>query len=58
MSHSATKKAKKNESQSLELKEALCDIVKKLNILSETDKKLEDLVNYCSGETHKVRTNR
>lgn len=49
MKKPSAQKSKKNCLKSKELKDALCDIVNKLNCLSETDKKLEELANYCYG---------
>lgn len=50
MKSASAQKSKKKCPKAQELKEALCDIVKKLNGFSETDRKLEELANYCSGE--------
>jgi len=43
-------KAKKNN----ELKETLCDIMSKLSNFAETDKKLEELVEYCCRDKKDV----
>lgn len=51
MKSSIAQKSKKSCCpKSKELKEALCDIVNTLNGFVKTDKKLEELANYCSGE--------
>jgi len=47
---SAAQKSKKTK-ENTELKDTLCDIIKTLDGLSEsTDKKLEELANYCNGD--------
>ena len=46
---SAVQKKKKSKENS-ELKNTLCDIIKTLDSFKETDKKLEELANYCSGD--------
>ena len=46
---SRTEKKKKSK-ENTELKSTLCDIIKKIDCFSQTDKKLEELVNYCSGD--------
>ena len=49
---------KKKAKQNPELKEALCDIMKTLSTFQETDKKLEELANYCSSDRSKLETRR
>ncbi len=50
---------KKKPKQSGDLKDKLCDIVKQLDCLSETDKKLTELVEYCSrGKRERSETSR
>lgn len=44
---------KKKPKQNQEVKAILCDIVKKCNAFVETDKKLEELVVFCSGSRTK-----
>ena len=45
---SAVQKKKKSK-ENPELKQTLCDIIKTLDCFKETDKKLEELANYCCG---------
>jgi len=48
MKRSVQKKKKSKQNQ--EVKAVLCDIVNKIKAFSETDKKMEELANYCSGK--------
>ena len=41
---------KKKPKQNQEVKAVLCDIVNSCKAFAETDKKLEELVSYCSGK--------
>ena len=50
---------KKPKKQHIELKNTLCDIIDTLNKFSKTDRKLEELANFCTGGTRvKSETNR
>lgn len=49
---------KKKPKQNQEVKAVLCDIVNKINAFSETDKKLEELVSFCSAPRIRPDTQR
>ena len=45
-----TPEKKKKSKENKQLKDALCDISKGLDRLLQTDKKLEELADYCCNE--------